>query len=119
MLHKMRHWSITSVASAEELATKLTKHRFALCTGFSLEGYLFLNDSTSEDGAQEYAVVKPLPEGGHAQVKSITFGWRTRYQVLEMIRKALAGEYDTELTFASFVELKSEPGRWCRCPYCG
>jgi len=89
MFYKRGYWSVAPVANAEELATKLTEQTWTLCTGFSLGGYLFLNDSTSEDGVQEYAVVKPLPEGGHVQIESITFGWCTKAQALEFIRKTL------------------------------
>ena len=58
MFHKKRVWCVSPVGSAEELAEKITQHSWTLCTGFQIDGYLFLNYATSEDGAQEYAVVK-------------------------------------------------------------
>lgn len=70
----------------EELAEKLTGSTWTLCTGFELEGVLFLNDSFSEDSAQEYAVIK----AGH-QVESITFSWCDRPQAERHIRTILAG----------------------------
>src|SRR5262249_4855835 len=81
---------------AEELARLLTARTWTLCTGFELGGYLFLNDSTSEDGAQEYAVVKRPAAAGDpfVQVESITFGWCTPAQALEYIRAAVADDLD-------------------------
>jgi hypothetical protein len=65
------------IESAEALAEKLTGHSWCSCAGWSLGGYLFLNDQTSEDGAFEVAVVKPpaKPGGQWWQVESVTFGW--------------------------------------------
>ena len=96
MMHKRRRWCVGTAESPEQLATNLTERTWTLCTGFELQGYLFLNDSTSENGAQEYGVVK-LPEkpgGKHFQVESITFGWCTYEKALGYIRKAIAGEMD-------------------------
>lgn len=58
MMHCKRRWSVAPVATAEELAHMLTERTWTLCSGFSVvghDGYLFLNDATSEDGAGEYA----------------------------------------------------------------
>lgn len=80
MLHRSRRWSLTLVASSHELATKLTEHTWTTCTGFECNGWLFLNDSTSADGAQEYAVVRRDSDGNARQYESVTFGWMTRAQ---------------------------------------
>jgi hypothetical protein len=74
MLHKNRRFGVTDVHSTDELAEKLTKGSWTCCTGFRIGGLLFLNDSTSENGAQEYAVVR---EATREQLESITFGWMT------------------------------------------
>jgi hypothetical protein len=58
MIHDKRVYNVTTAGSVEELAALLTEHTWTLCTGFELQGYLFLNDSFTEDGAQEYTVVK-------------------------------------------------------------
>jgi hypothetical protein len=71
MMHKNRRFSISDVPEAE-LANKLVNYSWTLCTGFRCKGFLFLNDATSEDGAQEYAVIR---EGDSVQVESITFSW--------------------------------------------
>ena len=59
-MHIRRRWCVSAVATAEELAEKLTQHTWTLCTGFFVPThprYLFLNDATHEDGAGEYGVV--------------------------------------------------------------
>jgi hypothetical protein len=109
MFHKQRVWCVTPVESAEVLAEKLTQHSWTLCTGFQLGSYLFLNDATSEDGAQEYAVVKCPPSDGHEyrQVESLTMSWCTYNEALVYIRRTLAGEFD-DASYASVVQPKLE-----------
>jgi hypothetical protein len=91
-----RRWCVGVVRDAEELAHRLIGRTWTLCTGFELDGYLFLNDSTSEDGAQEYAILKrPVDPGGpFVQVESIAFGWCSPAQALEYVRAAIAGDMD-------------------------
>ena len=94
MLHSRRVWMTVPIASAEELAEKLSQHTWTGCTGFELGGYLFLNDATCADGAQEYAVVKPLHDGRFEQIESITFSWCSQERALDLIRNVLAGQFD-------------------------
>lgn len=95
MLHQNRRWSVTEVGGAEELAAKLTETTWCCCAGFSLGGYLWLNDATGPDGAQEYAVVKRAGTSRPAmQVESITYSWCTYEQALESIERTLAGDDD-------------------------
>jgi hypothetical protein len=77
--HKKRRWVVHPVGSADELAEKLIGHSWCSCQGWSLGGYLFLNDQTSPDGPFEVAVVKPPAEsdGRWWQIESVTFGWFT------------------------------------------
>ena len=82
MIYKKRRYGIVDVHNVEELAEKLTE-TWTLCTGFRLDGLLFLNDSTSEDGAQEYAVVR---ESDSIQLESITFGWCTYEKAIQHIK---------------------------------
>ena len=96
MLYTKRTWCVTPAENAETLARKLTEYTWTLCTGFELADYLFLNDSTSEDGASEWAIVR-LPRGGgepFLQVESITFGWCSYERALEYIQGAIAGKFD-------------------------
>jgi hypothetical protein len=96
MLHERRWWGIAPAASPEDLAHKLTEFVWETNTGFKLGGYLFLNDSTGPNGAQEYAVVKNPREkdGPYHQIESITFSWCNYGKALSHIKKAVAGEYD-------------------------
>ena len=91
MFHKNRIWQITEAADAATLARKLTSCSWTLCTAFRLGGYLFLNDSLSEDGAQEYCVVK---ESTGKTVESITMSWCDIETAETYIREAISGDYD-------------------------
>jgi hypothetical protein len=119
MLHRNRVWCVTPADSAESLASMLTETTWCSCAGFALGGYLFLNDSTGPDGAQEYAIVKR--DGGHGrpvQIESITFGWCTEAQALEHIRAIVAGRYDRS-DFSHEVALTIEtPEQHGRCSHC-
>src|SRR5947209_8470312 len=97
MMHGKRRWCVSTVASPEELAEKLTGHTWTLCTGFCVTGheqYLFLNDATHEDGAGEVAIVRGGLAGHWVQIESITFSWCQQTKALEYIRGILAGDYD-------------------------
>jgi hypothetical protein len=118
VFHRTRRWCVTPVASAEELAEKLTEHTWTLCTAFSLGGYLFLNDATSEDGAAEFAVLKMTTAGVHIQIESITFSWCTRERALELIRQVLAGAFDAAGMFGPVKPRLDTPEQHGRCPLC-
>ena len=110
MMHRRRRWCVSPVATAEELAEKLTRHTWTLCTGFYVHShprYLFLNDATHEDGAAEFGIVAGSMDGPHVQIESITFSWCTFEVALDHIRKALAGEYDAS-GFARPLDLNGQ-----------
>jgi hypothetical protein len=80
MMHKNRVHCVSPVASAEDLAHMLCERTWCLCSGFYVQGhdYLFLNDSTCEDGAGEFSVILGgLGSERHIQIESITFSWTT------------------------------------------
>ena len=107
MMHHRRRWCVSPVVNAEELAEKLTRHTWTLCTGFYVQShpqYLFLNDATHEDGAGEFAVVSGGLDGPHTQIESITFSWCSQDAALDHIRKTVAGEYDAS-SFAHALDL--------------
>lgn len=83
-MHAKRVWVVHPAESAEWLAEKLIGHSWCSCQGWSLGGYLFLNDQTSADGAFEVAIVRPpaQPDGQWWQVESVTFGWLSSDLVL-------------------------------------
>lgn len=96
MLHRNRIWQLSSVSTAEELAHKLTQYTWTCCTAISFGGYLFANDATSADGAQEYAILKPSAAGALVQVESITFSWCSEPKALELIRRITSGAFDSD-----------------------
>lgn len=74
-----------------------------LCTGFRLRGplgyFLFLNDSTGPDGAQEYAVLhlnEVRPTGILATpIESLTVSWMSYEMLLGCIHAILSRVQDT------------------------
>ena len=119
MFHKHRRWTVVGETSPEELAHKLTEHTWCCCNGFELGGYWFLNDATSADGAQEYAVVKKIGSGGNpCQVESITFGWCRYARALELIKNVLQGKYDDSEWVQPIVVAIDSPQQHGRCSYC-
>ena len=122
MMHKNRVHCVGPVASAEELARMLTERTWTLCSGFYVAGhenYLFLNDSTCEDGAGEFSVIRGgLGAEQHVQVESITFSWCDFERGLAFIRDAPAGGMD-QSDFARPVTLQLEtPEQHKRCHLC-
>lgn len=97
VFHEKQLFFIAPVATANELAEKVTQMTWTLCTAFSLGDYPFLNDSTSEDGAQEYSVVKRQGDT-FCQIESVTFGWMTLEGALKFIEETLAGTSDKPRT---------------------
>jgi len=74
MIHEHRVYRVIDVESSQDLAETLSTpgRTWCLCCAFCYKGLLFLNDAFSEDGAQEYAVVR---ESDNQQIESITFSW--------------------------------------------
>ena len=121
-MHAHRRYSVSIIASAEELAHMLTERTWTLCSGFSVYGhdrYLFLNDSTHEDGAGEWAcILGGIDAERHVQIESITMSWCQFDQALSYIQDALAGRMDAN-DFARPVTLHLEtPEQHKRCHLC-
>jgi hypothetical protein len=119
MFHNNRVWCVTAVGSAEELARKLTETTWTCCTAFELGGYLWLNDATSPDGAQEFSVIKKVgPLGRPWQVESITFSWCDFDEAIAFVQRTLRGE-DDDSEFAHEVSPVLEtPAEHHRCRHC-
>lgn len=117
MWHKKRTWQVFPAASAEWLAEALTNSTWCGCNGFSLCGYLFLNDAISGDGAQEYGVLRKSGEQ-FMQIESFTFSWMTQARALDQINRVLSGQYDAYC----FGQVESHriqtPERHGRCHLC-
>jgi hypothetical protein len=119
LFHEKRRFRVERETNAAALAEKLTERTWPLCRGFELLGYLFLNDSTSEDGAQEYAVVKRQGDA-FIQVESITFSWCAPERALVLIDDVLHGEFDAEALYGE-VKLQGKldtPEAHGTCPFC-
>ena len=122
MLHSKRVWCVSEVASAEELARKLTETTWCCCTAFSVAShprYVWLNDSTSPDGAQEYAVCRVgMDNSDVRQLESITFGWCDYEQALKHILATLNGEDDNNEwahPASAMIQTAEEHGRCGHC----
>ena len=110
MIHHNRTFHITEVYTAVDLAEKLTDHTWTLCTGFRLGDLLFLNDSFSEDTAQEYAVIRD-----NRQIETITFSWIKQERALELIQWLTDGiTYGMEEELTPIIDRSSNN----RCPLC-
>lgn len=114
MLYPMRDRSVKTIETAEELAQKLTQYNWCGCVGFRLRGYLFLNDSTGPDSAQEFAVVR---ESDMRQVESITFGWCRQDEALRYIQQSIAGEFDHVMSAPVDPKIIQTPDKH-RCCHC-
>lgn len=119
MFHQHRRWTVAPVESPEELAHKLTEHTWCCCNGFSLGGYLFLNDATGPDGAQEYAIVKQAGRDGRAwQIESVTFSWCDFERALQMICEITGGAVDDAPCARPVAPAIDAPEAHGRCRHC-
>ena len=82
MLHKHRHHSILECADIPALVARLYNHTYCGCCGFKAGTLVLLNDSTSGDGAQEYAVCK-----GGRQIESLTVSWCSKEELTAYLEK--------------------------------
>jgi hypothetical protein len=95
MLHSRRTWFINPVVGPDWLADQLCNHTSVGCQAFELDGYVYANDSTSGDGAQEYAVLLPISDGEFIQIESITFSWCSVTKAREYIACVSCGQFNS------------------------
>lgn len=93
MMHGRRVFRVVNGLHGERfspasLARTLTEHDWTTCSGFRIGNLVFLNDATSADGAQEYAVFDELIG---KQIESLTVGWMKADKLEAWIVAALAG----------------------------
>jgi len=114
MFFSKRRFSVAPITSVEELADKLVNYTWCTCNGFDLGGMLFLNDSSSPDGAAEFGVV------WHGrQIESITFGWCKLAQAEKLIRECVDGCYDgSHLNMHRVTNTIQSPKEHGRCGAC-
>jgi len=113
MLHIERVWSV-SVVEPTQLADKLTRYSWCLCVGFQCEGLLWLNDSTSEDAVQEFAVVR-VSDG--RQLESVTVSWMT-VENIEECQRQMSGPTVTPLYKWALFPTSVDKDKEHRCPHC-
>jgi hypothetical protein len=116
MWHKQRRFVVNNV-TRDELFDKFTGDvsTWCLCQGWRCEGLLWLNDSLSENGAQEYAVVR---ESDMSQVESVTVSWMSQKRLRDFINEFPA--QDDHLNLGPVTNQLDTPGehRAIRCPLC-
>jgi hypothetical protein len=84
-----RHWCVTEIDDVDEIAEQLAGARtWVLCNGIRWRGLLILNDATSEDGGQEYAVID---EKSGAQLESLTCSWMTKARLAATLKELASG----------------------------
>ncbi len=116
MIHANRVFQIgEEVTDIASLAESLTQQTWTLCTAFKLvvspdtPPLFFLNDSFSENSAQEYAVIR-----GGRQVESITFSWCSQVKAYNNIDWLVQGGGDDY----GPVEVRLEPADTHLCVLC-
>jgi hypothetical protein len=109
MMHKHRRHRITTVNDFATLAEKLTQHSWTMCTGFKCGSLILLCDASSEDGAQEYAVIR-----NDRQIESITCSWMEADKLQAMLEHL--DKHGSALGPGTLVEIKPHPEGSCsRC----
>lgn len=108
MMHKHRPHSLTIVESFAALADKLANCDWTTCSGFVCGSLTLLNDSTSESGAQEYAVIR-----AGRQIESLTCSWMEPAELQATLERLDRGEGGVD---TGPVEIREHPKGPCsRC----
>lgn len=115
MLHRRRRWAVRNVGSVSELSRYVTGRTQCLCAGFRLDGFLWLNDSTSVDALQEYALVR---ESDLTQVDSITVSWSTTATIAEIVKLNKDGAAVERWNYGKVAAEQIEPYTGHRCRHC-
>lgn len=109
MIHKSRRYRVAERGSVFELAYDLINHTWCSCNGFSIGDLVFLNDSFSADGAQEYAVFR-----GNRQIESLTVSWMKLDDLQAAIMRLLEPESSEPEPFESnFTPRTDHPEGTC------
>ena len=119
MLHSRRIWSLVEAELTETLAFDLSQRVWPGCHAVAFCGYVFANDSTSPDGAQEFAVLKPHPDGEvFVQIDSITFSWCNESRAKEWIELVSSGTFDIHDLARVSRDRFQVPAAHGACPLC-
>lgn len=91
MFHTKRRWCVHDREDIREFAAELVSTTWVLCNGIRWRGLLILNDATSEDGGQEYAVIN---EKSGAQLESLTCSWMAKQDLVRTLEALASGTWD-------------------------
>ena len=117
-MHRKRRWSVQTW-ELKDIAEKLTSSTWTLCTGIRWNGLVLLNDSVSEDGAQEYAIIR---EDSGVLVESFTCSWMKLARLAACLHRLAAG-HDEIIMVSTWPEgedprSRIEVGDGHRCQLC-
>ena len=114
MIHTNRVFGVKTILDIKTLANEMYHYTWTGCTGYRLSEYLFLNDSFSPDGAQEFAVYR-ISDGKFIQIESITiFSWSFSENHLEDV---LTQAMQSQLNMGVY-KLQIEDAEIHRCNLC-
>lgn len=118
MMHKNRRFAVSEVESIDDLVEKLANHSWCGCQGFRLKDTYWLNDSTSGDGAQEFAVFIKITEdiNLYAEIESITVSWCSPERLRELIEKMLDTSHEKTI-YGNYTLIIQTPQEHKSC-YC-
>ena len=114
MIHTDRVFGVVEIPDIETLANQLFHYTWTGCTGYQLDDFLFLNDSFSPDGAQEFAVFL-ITDLDYVQIESITIPNKpfSEKHLEEVLSKAMQSRLNIR-----FYELLLEDAEIHRCHLC-
>lgn len=87
MMHYRRRYSVREYSDLNELAEALTSMTWCECNAFKWKRLVLANDSTSADGAQEYAVIM-----NDQQVESLTVSWMDKASLIRALERIESGD---------------------------
>jgi hypothetical protein len=117
MIHSARPFTLVDETDPLIVADKLTVQTWTLCTAFRLrlvnEGraseIILLNDSFSEDSAQEFAVYAD----GHL-IESLTVSWMNKTDLACRLRVLLGSPHKPLIADAVQFAPRGHPDGYCR-----
>lgn len=101
MLFDRRHFQYVWAKSLGDLVQDLTERSWTLCQAFRFGPLYLLNDSISENSAQEWAVV--LKDG--RQIESLTASWMKYPELEKELRKLQRQVWEGRFTVYSRISL--------------
>ena len=117
MWHDIRRFCVADLEYSHDLLNKLKGGpvgTWCLCTGWRLQGWLWLNDSTNENADQEYALVH---EATMVQWESLTISWMDRAAIRYFTQPSWQDDYSGPY-FGRITNKIDAPAEHGRCLHC-